>query len=89
MTLYLIRHHKPYGLLEVPDQTALAIVNQACPGLRHVARADCANYLDCPPESLTIKIIEKHILESYQFDAVDVSRIVNAIARFNKNKTAS
>jgi hypothetical protein len=60
------------------EKTTLVLINKAVPGLRHLARAAASEtYYELPPDKLTRAQIEHHILKSYEFDAIDISKIVS------------
>jgi hypothetical protein len=76
MTFRKMQHVFKTVPMDVCDETALKTLNKAVPSLRHLARSSCAKYLNADPEKLLKRTIEHHILEDYEFDSIDIAKIV-------------
>jgi hypothetical protein len=61
------------------DKEIVNIIRNLIPMLQHVARAETAVYLDVPEaaEKIPQEMIINYLLRQREYDAVDISRIVN------------
>jgi hypothetical protein len=75
--------------LKPPPKDELRILNKSVPGLRYLARPDCAKYYEgSNPELLSQKLIKAHILKNYEYDAIDISKIMHELAEYvSKHQT--
>jgi hypothetical protein len=89
MTYSGIKYLSQHNVEQLPkDQDALRLLNHAVPGLRYLARPSCAHYLECQPEALTQEQIAKYVLRNYDFDAVDISKIIAELNKYVAEHTA-
>jgi hypothetical protein len=94
MTFEQMKRWEPFGVPPDQDDRAyLRILNWAVPALRLDARGKCAAYFGMSDEAdkLGINLIEKYILQNYEFDSVDISHIVREcrIYREGQSKNGS
>jgi hypothetical protein len=79
--LFLQKNRKEFPNLD--DKELQSLLNRAVPALRHLARPDLANFLDITePEKLPIELIKKHVAVDFNYDAVDIGRIVSEMERY-------
>jgi hypothetical protein len=91
MTLPLIIDYYSPGLgLKLNCNARLALVNKACPWVRYNARASCAEYLGIDDLStVSNPRIQAYILETYNYDAISISKIISALRAYNENKVSA
>jgi hypothetical protein len=67
---------KAFGITIKTDATKLKLINKACPDVVLRARERCGRYLGVDPEYLEQQRIKDYVITMYNYDAIDVSRIV-------------
>jgi hypothetical protein len=84
MTFSQMRRYVNFNIPQWSDAQYITLLNRVVPELRNLARPSCAKSLGLQEESavnLERHTIEQHILLGYDFDAVDIGRIVGEFAR--------
>jgi hypothetical protein len=65
------------------DKELQALLNRAVPALRYLARPDLADFLDIgDSERLSTELIKKHVANDFEYDAVDVSKIIYEMEQY-------
>jgi len=65
------------------DHSALSIMREALPLLRHHIEADAAEYYGCEIKQLKREQTQKFLLNEYDFDAIDISKLVAYATKLN------
>jgi hypothetical protein len=66
-------------VIPTQNRNLFDVVIEACPHLLLMAREFAADYYECEPSSLGQATIKDYLLMRHEYDAIDISKIVEGI----------
>jgi hypothetical protein len=61
------------------DDKAIKLINKAVPSMLYLARPNAAKYYEKSEDDVPKLMIVKYVLSHYDYDAIDVGKIVKAL----------
>lgn len=85
MTLTDIKYTYVDAMIHINNDAWLWLLKDACPQLSYIARPLVAKYRDKDPREVTQDEIAWHLIHIYEYDVIDIGRILTKCRRYSSN----